>query len=182
MNIKGLHGNGYACCLYTSHVNLNNISIDVYYESSLRSSLRSDSSINFPSPCDTPIYLALITCRLFLTGICSAWRASLPSFSSWDLCLCQRARGGWLSMRGRNTLAACFRPWGGTSTLTKNSIASKIATLKHEMVNVRKILVVINKWIYIYNILHAIKNIWSNVIYIIKYRVMLLYYDFFQNS
>lgn len=90
MNIKGLHGNGYACCLYTSHVNLNNISIDVYYESSLLS----DSSINFPSPCDTPIYLALITCRLFLTGICSAWRASLPSFSSWDLCLCQRARGG----------------------------------------------------------------------------------------
>lgn len=135
-----------------------------------------------PSPCDTPIYLALITCRLFLTGTCSAWRASLPSFSSWDLCSCQRARGGWLSMRGRNTLGACFRPWGGTSTLTKNSIASKIATLKHEMVNVRKILVVINKWIYIYNILHAIKNIWSNVIYIIKYRVMLLYYDFFQNS
>lgn len=30
MNIKRLHGNGYACCLYTSHVNLNNQSIDEY--------------------------------------------------------------------------------------------------------------------------------------------------------
>lgn len=91
MNIRRLHGNGYACCLYTFHVNLNNISIDVYYESSLRSE---SSIINFLSPCDTTIYLALITCRHFLTGTCLAWRASLPSFSSWDLCSCQRARGG----------------------------------------------------------------------------------------
>lgn len=72
MNIKGLHGNGYACCLYTSHVNLNNISIDVYYESSLLS----DSSINFPSPCDTPIYLALITFSYrYMLGL-----AGIPSF------------------------------------------------------------------------------------------------------
>lgn len=72
MNIKGLHGNGYACWLYTSHVNLNNISIDVYYESSLLS----DSSINFPSPCDTPIYLALITFSYrYMLGL-----AGIPSF------------------------------------------------------------------------------------------------------
>lgn len=73
----------------------------------------------------------------------------------------------------------CFRLWEGILILMKNLIVLKIVILKYEMVNVRKILVVINKWIYIYNILYVIKNIWFNVIYIIKYCVMLLYYDFF---
>lgn len=56
MNIKGLYGNGYVCCLYIFYVNLNNIFIDVYYEFFYFL----DSFINFFFLCDILIQLVLI--------------------------------------------------------------------------------------------------------------------------